>query len=271
MTAFGELKALLKAALAERVGLQMLPREACDSSALGSLEEAGLRALLADVSAGADWTADLERLGPNAPPDGTGGVNPGDRRAIYTLIRKLSPRTVLEIGTHIAASTASIALALQRNGVGTLTTVDIVDVNDPASGRWRERGAKLRPRDLVKELGCAPFVQFHTAASIDFLDHHQELFDFIFLDGDHQARTVYRELPRALRRLARPGFVLLHDYCPGGQRLWAQEPAILGPWLAVQRLVAEGARLHVMPLGALPWPTKRGGHVTSLALVSGRP
>ena len=255
----------------ESLLLQRLPREACDTSALGALDEAGLRSLLAEVGAGEEWTACLERLGSNAPPDGTGGVNPGDRRAIYTLIRKLSPRTVLEIGTHIAASTASIALALQRGGVGTLTTVDIIDVNDPASGRWRERGAKLRPRELMAELGCAPLVQFHTADSIDYLDQRQELFDFIFLDGDHEARTVYRELPRALRRLERPGFVLLHDYCPGGQKLWAQEPAILGPWLAVQRLVAEGARLRVLPLGTLPWPTKRGGCVTSLALVSGHP
>jgi predicted O-methyltransferase YrrM len=67
--------------------------------------------MLADANVAADWAADLERLAPIAPPDGTGGVNPGDRRAIYALIRKLEPRRVLEVGTHVAASTASIALA----------------------------------------------------------------------------------------------------------------------------------------------------------------
>lgn len=44
-------------------------------------------------------------------PDGTSGVNPGDRRAIYNLIRYFKPKTILEIGTHIGASTIHIALA----------------------------------------------------------------------------------------------------------------------------------------------------------------
>lgn len=43
-----------------------------------------------------------------------GGVNPGDRRAIYHLIRSLKPRSVLEIGTHIGVSTLYIALALKN-------------------------------------------------------------------------------------------------------------------------------------------------------------
>ena len=37
--------------------------------------------------------------------DDEGGVNPGDRRAIYSLIHYLKPISVLEIGTHIGAST----------------------------------------------------------------------------------------------------------------------------------------------------------------------
>lgn len=38
-------------------------------------------------------------------PDGTGGVNPGDRRALYYLVSHFQPGRMLEVGTHIGAST----------------------------------------------------------------------------------------------------------------------------------------------------------------------
>jgi hypothetical protein len=44
----------------------------------------------------------------------------------------------------------------------------------------------------------------------------------------------------------------------------------LGLYLAVARLRSEGVGIGVLPLGELPWPTKAGSHLTSLAL-AGRP
>ena len=90
---------------------------------------------------------------------------------------------------------------------------------------------------------------------------------FRFLDGSHLAATVYRELPRALRRLAPDGVLLLHDYFPGGRPLWQSGAVIRGPYLAARRLLSEGWPIKLQPLGRLPWPTKLGSNVTSLALV----
>ena len=59
-------------------------------------------------------------------PDLKGGVNEGDRKAIYFLITKLQPHNILEIGTHIGSSTLSLALAAKKYG-GKIDTVDIVD------------------------------------------------------------------------------------------------------------------------------------------------
>jgi predicted O-methyltransferase YrrM len=51
----------------------------------------------------------------------------------------LNPRKVLEVGTHIGASTIYIAAALKRlNEGGKLTTVDIIDVNHPEQGSWKK-------------------------------------------------------------------------------------------------------------------------------------
>jgi predicted O-methyltransferase YrrM len=93
-------------------------------------------------------------------------------------------------------------------------------------------------------------------------------YDFIFLDGDHRAPAVYAELAAALARLNPGGVILLHDYYPGAVPLFADGNIIAGPFHALRRAIAEQPSLSVLPLGALPWPTKLGSHVTSLALVA---
>ena len=70
----------------------------------------------------------------------TGGVNPGDRRALWFLIKGFRPQSVLEIGTHVGASTLHIAAALKSNArkepsiAPRLVTVDVEDVNNEVSG-----------------------------------------------------------------------------------------------------------------------------------------
>jgi cephalosporin hydroxylase len=80
-----------------------------------------------------EWSAVQEQLDKLKVGDKAGAVNPGDRRAIYYLTRALKPKSVLEVGTHLGASTAMFALALRDSGVTSpkLTTVDLLDVNGP--------------------------------------------------------------------------------------------------------------------------------------------
>jgi predicted O-methyltransferase YrrM len=205
-------------------------------------------------------------------PDGTGGVNPGDRRAIFYLIAALQPRSVLEVGTHIGASTLFIAAALdafqRSHGLeARLTTVDIEDVNSPASRPWLRFGSTRSPREMLESINCAGFVRFVTNSASRFALECGEKFDFIFLDGDHTARTVYQEVPMALSLLNPNGVVLLHDYFPDLSPLWSGAPVIPGPYLATEKLRREGARIRVLPLGSLPWATKRDSRTTSLALL----
>jgi cephalosporin hydroxylase len=128
----------------------------------------------------------------------TAGVNPGDRRAIHYLVRALRPNRVLEIGTNVGASTIHIAAAMKRNnedtkGECTLVTLDIVDVNDAADAYWKRAGLARSPRDNIACLGVAACVEVITAESLSYFDYHAEQFEFVFLDGDHAASTVYQE------------------------------------------------------------------------------
>lgn len=239
---------------------------------LRRLGDTSLDGVFAGAEIGACWAGSEPGLAAFGIPDGTGGVNPGDRRAIYHLVRAFGPRSVLEIGTHIGASTLHIAAALHGNHAQDglpvrLTTVDVRDVNSRQDMPWKRHGASLSPQEMVERLGLAAIVEFVAGQSLDVMSSCETRFDLVFLDGDHSAEAVYREIPAALRVLAPNGIILLHDYFPGLRSLWSNGTVIRGPFEAVERLRGEGAGLAVLPLGALPWPTKLGSNVTSLALL----
>ena len=205
----------------------------------------------------------LQGVGP------VGGVNPGDRAALAHLVLRFRPRRVLEVGTHIGSSTASIALALEMiGGNGMLDTVDIEDVNDPQQQRWVAFGADRSPLQTLRFLGVEGRVRFTTTSSLVHLARTQARYDFVFLDGDHTAAAVYREIPAVLERLEEGGMIVLHDYFPDGRPLWSDGLVEPGPWLAIRRHEAEGGGLEAVPLGALPWRTKLGSNTTSLAVIS---
>ena len=216
-----------------------------------------------------EWEADSKAISEVFEyADKGGAVNPGDRRALWYLIRRLEPRSALEIGTHIGGSTLHIAMAmkcLDPSPPPHLTTVDMIDVNDATEERY---GAPASPRDMLIRLGCADVVDFVVALSLDYLAERDEEFDFIFLDGSHKAHVVYQEIPMALKALRPGGFLVMHDYFPNLKPLWEDGRVTPGPYRAVERLQREGHDIAALPLGVLPWPTKLGSNTTSLALLT---
>ena len=123
---------------------------------------------------------------------------------------------------------------------------------------------------MLDRLGLGGLVTFVAGDSLDYMascDGGKDGFDIVFLDGDHSAAAVYREIPAALRILRPGGVIVLHDYFPELKPLWSNGFVLEGPYLATERLRREGAGLVALPLGALPWPTKLGSCVTSLALL----
>jgi len=198
-------------------------------------------------------------------------MNPGDRRALYYLVRHLRPGRVLEVGTLAGASTVHLAVGLAdawpNSAASGLLTVDIADVNDPERGAWRRLGLAQSPRQAMERLGLGGMVEFRVARSLDLLAQPGEPFDLVLLDGDHRLETVMAEIPASLGRLRPGGLLLLHDYFPQLRPLWPRGRVIDGPARAVRRLQRAGWPIKVRPLGELPWPTKEGSRRTSLALL----
>lgn len=258
---------------AETKDLKKIPFISCDPHQLISHKRVTLSDMFDSPNIENEWNRTQKEFEPFEIPDGTGGVNPGDRRALYYAIRQRNPSSVLEVGTHIGASTIHIAAALGESTAleGAhpirLDSVDIENVNCSVSKPWVKYGTKYSPLEMIQQLGYEPFVKFHKRNSLEYLSQCQLKYDFIFLDGNHEAKTVYQEIPVALKLLAKNGMILLHDYFPGMKPLWSNGTTIPGPFLATERLRYEGARLKVLPLGKLPWPTKLNSNVTSLALL----
>ena len=240
----------------EARALDRLPQAQCDVSQLTRQSP-----VLADT---AGWK-EIEPLA-GIIEHTAGAVNPGDRRAIYTLTRALKARRVLEVGTNIGGSTVMYALALKGEPGARLVTVDIVDVNGP--GGPCARAGVPSPLQAIKKIGCEDLVTFVARDSLQFMRECTEKFDLIFLDGRHDAEQVYQEVPLALRLLNPNGLILLHDYFPGLRPLWENGNVIPGPWMAIERFRREGVPVSGKPLGALPWPTKYGSSVTSLAYLT---
>lgn len=236
---------------------------------LRTLTDADLKTIFADPAIAADWSKDSKAIEAVMPSEEIPwGVNPGDRRALYYLIHALKPRNVLEIGTHIGASTLHIVAALKRLGRGAVTTVDIIDVNSEAIANWKKFGQSRSPRETLAAFGTADTVTFHARDSLRFLRETKGPYDFIFLDGDHSAAAVYQEVSAALGLLRPGGTILLHDYFPDAKPLIDGEDFLTGPFRAGQRLQKECQTLCILPLGNLPWKTKKGCNITTLALVS---
>jgi predicted O-methyltransferase YrrM len=256
----------------ERRDLAATARQSTDTRNLMSERDAQTNAWLhADL--GDEWSSLQRKLDPIRFGTRSGAVNPGDQRALYYIARALRPSAVLEVGTHVAASTGLIALALRQNGTSAsgaapkLTTVDLLDVNDPVHGAWKRIGCDQSPNEFIRAIQCQDVVTFVTRPATDYLRGSRDKFDLIFLDGDHSASGVYQEIPAAIGLLNPGGVILLHDFFPGLQPLWDDGAVVPGPQLAVERLRSERLPVTVKPLGALPWPTKRGSTVSSLAVL----
>jgi predicted O-methyltransferase YrrM len=254
----------------ERLRVLLQPSRTAAARAMGSPTALDLRALFASSEIERDWqkvAAGIETLG--ITPEA--GMNPGDRRALYYLMRLLRPGRVLEIGTQAGASAVHLAAGLaDAHGSAAerrLLTVDIKEVNGAENAAWRQFRLPQSPADATRRLGLERLVEFRVGRSVDLLRERGERYDLIFLDGDHRLKTVAAEIPLAIPRLNPGGFLLLHDFFPDLRPLWPDGKVIDGPQLAVQALQRAGWPIEVLPLGDLPWPTKLGTSKTSLALL----
>lgn len=127
------------------------------------------------------------------PEEPGGSVWESEGKSIYVLIRILKPNRILEIGNYLGRSSNHILQAVEANGSGEVTLLDIEE---------RIEYDKLHNRKFDRIL----------QNSLDFLSQPIN-FDLIIQDGNHTYSHVKKELELILKNnTAKPYFIWAHDY-----------------------------------------------------------
>lgn len=117
-------------------------------------------------------------------PIGSMQVAPEEGQFLQFLIRTLSAKKVLELGTFTGYSALAMALALPEGGH--LITCD-------RNENWTKNA-----RDYWQEAGVSEKIEFVLAPALETLERllkegHQSSFDFIFIDADKTNYIAYYE------------------------------------------------------------------------------
>lgn len=193
-------------------------------------------------------------------PNRTGGVGGRAGLFLYQATRWMRPAKVLEVGTRAGISALTFALAMQKNDLGQLWTVDVLDVNN---GQLRappgEPLSPVTPEEMMRHAAVDHRVTFVLGKGSEFmkscamanrLDNATMKFDIIFLDGSHSAQDVYAELQLCFDVLAPNGIIILDDVYPNFKLMAGRTNLTRGPWMALQRHLFEGAPFEITPVGA---------------------
>ncbi len=162
-------------------------------------------------------------------PDITGWFSRADALHLYTAIKLMRPRRILEIGTFYGRSTATICTAIKS--LGTCVDFITIDLDLRSEEEAKKIFGEIHGIDDVPvgeqfkeafELGFSTteyaeyqirkhrLSQYVTFESGDFRNLPGE-FDLVFADVMHEPVEVRKNLPTILRKLSPDGILVVHD------------------------------------------------------------
>lgn len=116
---------------------------------------------------------------------------------LYSLVRLLKPKHILETGTHQGVGACYMALGLKDNGGGRLTTIEFLPQNFAvANARFQITGLKDHISPIFGDVA-------------NFNGDGDYLYDLILLDTEPQTR--FAEFVRFEKNLKKGGFIFIHD------------------------------------------------------------
>lgn len=129
---------------------------------------------------------------------------------VYALVRNLRPTVIVEVGSAYGKSTCFFAAALQRNGKGTLFSID---PHSPTN--WNDGNAAEDTFEIVhnrlRELRLAKFVEQMRMLSSQAIQSWDKPIDLLLLDGSHTYEDVRADFLGFMPHIKNGGFVLFHD------------------------------------------------------------
>lgn len=150
----------------------------------------------------------------------------GQKLIMYSFIRSMMPRVVVEVGTHRGVTALYLAHALYDNKKGHLITCDPTDYGQEETF------------DKFPEL--RKYITFKKEKGKD-LDVRS--IDFLFIDGFHEKPFVLAEIEALFPRLTKESVVFFHD-AGGDNEMVGVNEAIKEAGIKTILLPTEG-RMHL--------------------------
>lgn len=179
------------------------------------------------------WLRTLERLY-TLPVAFPASMSPETGLLLFSLVRNIRPRTVIEVGTFIGVSTIWMAAALDEIGdeyassgdtqerVGALVSID--DFTPLPETQWRKvsvEGDRMAlVRSHIEEAGLTHRVHLERGTSWEVLPRIRPQLrqtggvQLALLDGDHSAEGLRKDLIALEPVLETGGYVIVHDTIP---------------------------------------------------------
>lgn len=122
---------------------------------------------------------------------------------LYSLCRQVKPKAILEIGLAYGFSTIYFLAAIRENGLGNHTAVD------PFQDDWQGIG-KLQAQKL--DMGdCFRLVEEMSAPALVHFADRGEMFDVIFIDGNHVFDAIVVDFALSAELCPMGGHIILDD------------------------------------------------------------
>lgn len=135
---------------------------------------------------------------------------------LYEFVLEYKPKKMLEIGVQNGQSTKTILMAMNRNGMGQLTSIDHKRRQDILDAEYPD--LKKYWNFIVGSSHCPSTLQ---AAKNSLADG--ELYDMAFIDGDHKYLGVKQDWDEYTPLVKPGGIIMLHDTVnqnEGVNQLW---------------------------------------------------
>jgi predicted O-methyltransferase YrrM len=111
---------------------------------------------------------------------------------LYNLVKKHKPKSIIEIGSFYHLSSTAFLKGIEDNKTGHLLSLDISFPNPEFT----------YPNVLWTKL---------EASSHDILPKLINKYDMVFIDGDHSAEAVIKDIKNSLKILSHNGIIVMHD------------------------------------------------------------
>ena len=152
-------------------------------------------------------------------------------QVLYSLVRAIKPRVLVEFSTSSGYSTTFSALAMKRNGSGRIHTVDLDSVALESAKRWIARN------------GLSEQVEFHLGDCRDVVPRLiSEDVDILFIDTLHSFDLTEWYFRDVVPRMRHDALVHIHDVMPPEARVRIHGGPPYAPKLAPLR----SRRIHLI-------------------------